>query len=261
MYFSVTTTEKNGILQACERQTRLGDATITGTASYLAEFTNYCNEVSRELWTIIFRVYGGWQYDDSNQTDLPSASAILTSGQTTYAIPDGSLTVRGIEVKDASGNWHALSPITEEQIRNGFETGNTSGQLSSGTNGAIGAFLTTAGTPLYFQLVGNTAKIFPAANWTQASSFKVFYDRGSVSFLTTDITPGTKQPGFASEFHDLIPLGASCIWYESNSPEDLTYQSLRGRFERKKIELENFYHAQSARLSRPKLGVRQENNR
>ena len=261
MIFSNTGTEKNGILQACERYTRLGDATITGTASYLAEFTNYCNEVNREIWTIIFRNYGGWQYEDSNQTDLPAASSTLTSGQTSYALPSGSLTVRGIEVQDSSGKWTALQPITEEQIRNGFAIGSTSGQIGSGTNGAMGAFLTTSGTPQYFELVGQTVRIYPAASWTQASSFKVFYDRGSVDFLTTDITPGTKQPGFASEFHDLIPLGACCIWYESNSPEDLTYQSLRGRYERKKLELEQFTHAQSARLFKPKLTVRRENNR
>ena len=254
MQFSLTTTEKSGILQSCERYTRLGDATITGTAAYLAEFTNYCNEISRELWALIFKNYGGWQYEDSNQTDLPASAATLTADQVSYALPSTALTVKGIEVKDASGNWHALKPISEEEIRNGVNVGTpASGQLYTNNVGSMGEFFKTSGTPLYFQMIGQTIKIFPAADWTQASSFKVFYDRGSVAFLTTSTTT---TPGFASEFHDLIPLGASCIWYELNSPEDLTYASLKGKFERKKAELENFYHLQSIRLIKPQLRVR-----
>jgi hypothetical protein len=254
MNFSVTTTEKNGILQACERYTRIGDATISGTAAYLAEFTNYCNETLREVWPLIFKSYGGWQYEDGNQTDLPASVATLTSGQTSYALPSLALTVKGIEVKDAGGNWLALKPITEDQIRNQVNIGNTSGQIYNQLNGqALGEFLDTPGTPLYYQLVGQTVKIFPASSWTQASSFKVFYDRGSVAFLTTDTT---KTPGFAYEFHDIVPLGASCLWFEINSPEDLAYQVLKQKFERKKVELEIFYSSQSKRLMKPKLTTR-----
>ncbi len=258
MQFSVTTTEKSGIIQSCERMTRLGDATISGTASLLAEFTNYSNEFSREVWALIFSVYGGWQYEDGNQSDLPASVATLTSGQTTYALPSGSLTVKGIEVKDTSGNWTALQPITEEEIRAQVSVGSASGQISSLSNGAVGQFMTTSGQPRYFQLVGQTVRMFPASNWTQASSFKVFYDRGSVSFLTTDTT---KTPGFASEFHDVIPLGASCAWYEINAPEDNTYIALRARLVQKKMDIQHFYESQGRRLFPSRLRVRQEDNR
>ena len=238
MQYSQTSTEKNGILQACERFTRLGDAGITGTAATLAEFTNYVNLINRNTWVLIFRAYGGWQYDDGNQVDLPASTATLTSGQTSYALPTSALTVRGIEFKDQGGIWKQLRPITEEQIRD---------------RNAMGEWNKTPGVPMYYQLVGQTVRIFPSANWTQADSFKVFYDRGSVSFLTTDTA---ETPGFASEFHDILPLGASCLWFEINTPDDLTYPVLKARYEQKKIDLVNFYQAKWSNMFPHRLGVR-----
>ena len=223
MRFSVTTTEKNGILQACERLTRLDDAGITGVTATLAQFTNYVNEELRTVWALIHRVYGGWQFDDMNQANLPSASTALVASQGKYAVPSESLVVRGIEVKDTGGIWHTLKPITEEQIR----------EFS-----AVGEFMKVASNPIYYQLVGRTIKLFPAPSYSQDDSLKVFYERGSVAFLTTDTT---EEPGFASEFHDVLPLGASIKWFQINTPEDLTLPHLIGQYKVKLTDLETFY--------------------
>jgi hypothetical protein len=184
---------------------------------------------------LIHRVYGGWQYEDANQTDLPVATATITSGQTSYALPVGTLNVRGIEVKDTGGIWHTLKPITEEMIR----------EFSS-----MGEFRKVASRIEYYQLVGNTVRVFPAADYTQTDSFRVFYNRGSVAFATTDTT---EEPGFVSEFHDLVPLGASIKWFGINTPEDLSMPFLTAEYKRKLADLEKFYQTQFTQMFPAKI--------
>jgi hypothetical protein len=201
MVYSDTST-KLGILQECERKCNLGDTGITGTASVLATFTAYCNEASRQVWHWIFTSCGGWQYDDSNQTDLPAATATLTDSQNTYALPSTALTVQSVSIKTEAGDWYDLNPLTEEQIR---------------TQDSVENFESTDGAPLYYTLVGNTIRLFPASNYTQAASLRVCFERGSVAFASSDTT---KTPGFASEYHGVIPLLASIEYLKVKLPGD-----------------------------------------
>lgn len=238
MNFSVTTTEKNGMLQECERYCNLGSAGITGDTTKLADFTNFCNRASRGIWVDIFDSYGGWQYEDSNQTDLPASTATLTSGQLSYALPSGALTVRGIEVQNTSGIWHQLSPLTEERIRE---------------RQAVSEFHKTSGTPTYYQLIGNTLRLFPASDYTQASSLRVFYDRGSVAFATTDTT---KTPGFDSEFHDLVSMIASYEYLKVKLPNDAVTNRLLNDVTLKRQSLKSTYSKKFAQMFPPRITVR-----
>lgn len=238
MQFSVTTTEKNGILQACERYMRFADAGITGNTARLAQFTNFINRHNRKVWHMIFSAYGGWQYDDANQTDLPAATATITADQTSYALPTGSLTVRGVEVKNTGGVWSGLLPITEEQIRE---------------RQAMGEFYKTSSQPLFYQLVGQTVRIYPASNYTQSSSFKVFFDRGSVAFLTTDTT---KEAGFASEYHDILPIGASIDALTIEQPDSSTLALLRAEYADYEKKIKDFYQTKFSQMFPPRIRVR-----
>lgn len=182
--------------------------------------------------------YGGWQYDDSNQTDLPFASTTLTADQTTYALPTGALGVRGIEVKNTGSVWSSLLPITEEMIRE---------------RQAMGQFFSTSGTPQYYQLVGQTVRLFPASNYTQSASFKVSFDRGSVAFASTDTTT---TPGFASEYHDIIPIGASIEWLKIKEPNSGTLANLRSDYAQLEKNLKDYYAYKFEQMFPPGLRVR-----
>ena len=149
LQFSNTTT-KIGIIQSCEDRCSLGDTGISGNATLLKKFTGHINDANNNIWHTIFMSYGGWQYDDGNQTDLPSASDTLTADQVSYAMPSNAITIRGVEFKDESGIWTALRPLTEELIR---------------SRSAMGDFYTTSGIPEYYQLVGDTVRVYPAANF------------------------------------------------------------------------------------------------
>lgn len=229
------TTAKLGIIQACENYTSLGETGISGNSSLLKEFTRYINEVNSRVWHMIFTSYGGWQYDDANQTNLPAASDTLTSGQVSYALPTGALTVRGVEIKDQGGIWTPLTAITEEMIRD-YQ--------------AVGEFYKTAAKPLYYQLVGQTVRIFPASNYTQASSFKVFFDRGSVAFASSDTTA---TPGFAGEYHGILPIGASIQWLISKRPDSGNLALLRQEYAVYEQKLKKFYQEKYRQMFPPRI--------
>ena len=234
MQFS-DTSGKLGIIQAIERYTSLNDGGISGNATRLKEFTAHVNEVNRRVWHLIFTSYGGWQYEDGNQTDLPAASDTLTSGQTSYALPTGSLTVRGIEVKDTGGIWRQLKPLTEEIIRE---------------HQAMGEFYKTSSQPLYYQRVGQTVRIFPASNYTQTSSFKVFFDRGSVAFASTNTT---ETPGFASEYHGILPIGAALEYLMVKQPNDPVTTRLANEYTKYEKNIERFYQEKFHQMFPPRI--------
>lgn len=237
MVFSDTST-KLGIIQACEQRCSITDAGISGNTQLLKEFTARVNKWNRKVWHMIFTSYGGWQYDDANQTDLPFASATLTADQTTYALPSSSLTVRGIEIKDEGDVWYPLTPLTEERIRE-YE--------------AMGEFQKTSSRPLYYQLVGQTVRVFPASNYTQSASFKVSFDRGSVAFASTDTTTA---PGFAGEYHDILPLGASLDYLTEKRPNDSTTALIRAEIQEYEAKIKQFYTMKFSQMFPPRIRVR-----
>lgn len=239
MQFS-DTTDLNGIIQGCEFYTDLGDTIISGSTNTLKHFTRLINNANKIIWVEIFKSYGGWQYDDSNQSNLPSASDTLTSGQTSYALPTDALTIKGVEVKNATGVWTKLTPITLEQIQ----------EISP-----LGEFQDTSSVPMYYYPVGRTVKIFPASNWTQASSFKVFFDRGSVNFSHTDTTA---VPGFEPEFHNLLAIGGSLEWMRVKKPTSPATALLATQWYEGLNAVRKFYSERYADFGPTRISVRDE---
>lgn len=237
--FSMASLQYNGHSTNQDICSFADDLVNTDDTSYTLEAkTRSANRWMRKIWTWIFFSYGGWQYDDGNQQDLPSATDTLTSGKTAYALPSTAITVRGVEVKDASGIWIELSPVNEEQIRE---------------IGAVGEFMKTSGIPAYYQLVGNSVKLYPASNWTQSASFKVFFDRGSVSFASTDTTA---TPGFATEFHDAVPTGmASDYASRKNYPNKADFINDMAMYER---NIKKFYAQRYQEMFPPRFTVRDQ---
>jgi hypothetical protein len=194
------TTSKLGIIQACEDIGNFKDAEISGTTSLLKTFTRHINKAQSEIWMWIFNAYGGWQFEDSNQSGQPNASQTLTSGTSEYAMPTGTHAIRGVEVTDSAGPVRALAPLTEEEIRQ---------------RQAVGEFFKTASSPMYYVPMGVKIKLFPAPNYTLASGLTVYFDREMVAFASTATTA---TPGFPSAFHDAVPVGATLEWLRVHKP-------------------------------------------
>jgi hypothetical protein len=206
------TTNKNGIIQLVEFNAGLGDGGISGNSTLLKQVTALVNIASSEVWHLLFRSNQGWKYDDSNNTDLPQATQTLQAGVSKYSLPTGVMGVDRIEIMDNTGNYRRVTAITQDTLG----------------NRGIDEFYKTDGFPRYYRLIGSSIELFPApatANVTTVAGLKVYFDRGSSTFVSTDTT---KTPGFASEYHDLIPTKTSVKVLQILKPDSSSLISLKG---------------------------------
>lgn len=164
----------------------------------LTEKTIYANMGNRIILTEIHNAYGGWKYDDRNNTDFPIATTDLVSGQTDYALPIDTIHLNAVYYKDTAGNWTKLIPLTLEEI-NRME--------------AEPEFEDTNARPTYYRALSNSIKIYPASDYSQDDSLMVEYSRDVSTFATTDTT---KQAGFDPIFHEAIPVYMSYQYAQIN---------------------------------------------
>lgn len=173
----------------------LNDYTGQDNNSYdLNKKTRNMNAANREIWTWIHEAYGGWMYDDANNTlDFPTATTGLVTNQKDYSLPSSALTVRGVEVMlNGSNVWTRLFPKTEEEIRDDIM--------------AEKQFMNVSSQPRFYVAYANSIKLYPASNYSQAASLRVSYERETVAFTPSSTT---QTPGFASLFHEAVAVGAA----------------------------------------------------
>lgn len=165
----------------------------TTTAAYpLEDITRNINQHYHDVNRIIWEVADGWHYDDSNNTDMPTAYVSLVDDQQRYTIPSTAQRIRRVEVKDSNSNWSKLEPLPEREITM-----------------SLREFLETPGMPHYYHLVGNLIEFYPPPDTsyvTLASGAAVFLDRDITEFTTASTTA---TPGFATPFHRILSLGAA----------------------------------------------------
>ena len=197
------TTKKNGVLQKCELYIFGGDyGAITGNTTNLNVFTGLANDALDSIVSDILDTDTRWQWDDSNRTDFPIGMLDLVDGQRDYTLETDHLKILRVEVKDVSGNYYPLYPIDIEDLR---VRGITPTE-----------FLETDGMPQYYDKIANSLMLYPqpaTAQVTISNGLKVGFQRGAEYFETTDTT---KEAGFVSLYHKLIPLMASYDYAVAN---------------------------------------------
>lgn len=165
----------------------------------ILEKTLYANEGMKKIWSWIHEAFGGWTFDDSSNTDFSEPTSAINADQADYAMPTDGNFVTGVSIKNTGGTWHKLEPITLEQIQDkGFSEAQ---------------FLNVSGQPRYYRLLANSIKVYPAPNYTQSSSIKLYYDRDILLFAVTDTT---KTPGFATNYHEAIPTYMALQYAKAN---------------------------------------------
>lgn len=148
------------------------------------------NRALERIAAIIRNAQGRWQWDDSNQTDLPSATTSISSGIGDYDTDPTHYRISRVEVKDTGGNWVKLVPLDPKDV----------------VDASWRALLEGTGTPQYYDKVGDSLILYPTPDYSQAASLAVYYERGPNYFTTSDTT---KAPGFNPLFHRLLPLWAA----------------------------------------------------
>lgn len=195
LQFSDTSSSKAGLIQECESLV-FGDDSygrISGDANLLATFTRYLNEGLNRVASLIMSADARWQWDDNNNTDYPIGFATLVADQKDYIFSVTHLRITRVEVKDAAGNWHLLTPMDQADIY----------------DQSLTDFLKTSGLPKYYDKMANSLFLYPspaAASVTTTNGLKVWFQRPPSYFVVGDTS---KVPGFNSMFHRLVALIAS----------------------------------------------------
>jgi len=200
------TTNKTGILQECESWLFGSDyGAITGNTNRLATFTRLANSALDEIITEIQTYDGRWEFDDTNYTDLPIATATLVDGQQDYKLDVSHIRITGVDILGSDGNYYPLKPKDMQDIR------------KYGKGQALTEYEETDGKPLYYDLLADSIFLYPApaaASVTLAAGIKVYFQRAGEAFATTDTT---KIPGIPSLFHENIVIKACRRFAKQNS--------------------------------------------
>ncbi len=170
----------------------------------LADATRRINAALEELIGEIINSDGTWEWDDTNHTDLPVGTGNLVADQSSYSFTSEYLEVRQVKIKDQNGNW--LPPLKPIDYRDFKDV-------------SIEEYFETSGTPEYYDIVGDTIRLYPApatANVTATAGLKVNFSRSADLFTTSDTT---QEPGLPSTHHVLLAYMAAipfCIGYKKD---------------------------------------------
>jgi len=157
-------------------------------ASKIRNINNAYQDVARVIWTSA----NGWEYDDSNYSTLPIAKTTLVHNQQDYSLPTTALRIERVQVKDNTGVWQKLDPISIFDM-----TLATQQEFN------------TPGLPIYYDLVGNSLMLYPtpaSGSVTLSAGLQIFTNRSVSEF---PLTAATTEPGFAIPFHKILSYAAS----------------------------------------------------
>lgn len=194
--FSNTTT-KRGIIQHLEDECGFNDGDISGDSTKLAKFTADVNNALDEVYALIFKAGGTWQFDDSNHTDYPIMTTDLVDGQRDYTFTvDGSsnivLDIYKVMVKGSDGIYREIKPVDANTRKTvNFD----SSTLDDGQD--------LEGTPTRYDKLGNGIRLDLIPSYNSTDGLKVYINREGSYFATSDTT---KKAGFSGLFHYLLVL-------------------------------------------------------
>ena len=204
----------------------------TVTANYsLLDITRNINQAYHDVTRLIWESSDDWQFDDSNNTDLPKAIHTLGHASASYTIPSTARKIWGVEVKDSEGTWHRLTQIDYRDISTSIEE-----------------YLSTAGLPIHYDLIGNQITLYPppaSGSVTLSDGLCVRVSRDVTEFTSGDTTA---QPGFATQFHRILSLAAA-IDFEKDPTQLKLFSQMKDRLEK---GLQKFYGSRAIE-GRPQL--------
>ena len=203
----------------------LAFAGISDTSQFpLIQFFRNANNWYRKTNAWIWQATGVWEYDDSNWTTLPTATANLVDEQQDYELPSSAQKIDRVEVKDSEGNYQVLKQIDKSQVK----------------DEAMSEFYETDGMPIYYDIVGRSLMLYPAPSsddTTLSKGLKVYVSRDISEFSITDTST---EPGFNPSFHRIISLGSAYDYCLSNGITDRQRQ-IKNEIEQLKVDLQKFY--------------------
>lgn len=178
----------------------LGKKTTDTTSISVADYLRSAKLYYRKAAYLIWKNSSGWEFDDSNYTTLPIATADLVNAQQDYSLPSNALDVQRVEVMDNSGDYVLLNRMDKSEIR----------------DEALSEYYSTNGLPKYYDILGDSLLLYPApssSNVTTTAGLKLYLSRDiSAPVMTTNngaFRDITTEPGFHLNFHPYISCGVA----------------------------------------------------
>lgn len=171
------------------------DSNSFPTADKLREANSALGQIGIWIW----QATGSWNFDDSNKTTLPIATADLIDGQKDYELPTDILAIRRVEIKNSSGDWIKLRLFDEAQHYDGLDNEDS-------------------GLPARYRLSGESLLLYPKPDASQVTTddgLRIHLDRTFTGFDTSD---ADTTPGFAEPFHDLLSFMIAKKYFIANVP-------------------------------------------
>ena len=163
-----------------------------------------------------------------NMTNGTAAYDLSSLDAGTYPANFSVLTILGVEVLDNGGIWHPLRPITLDYIH------------SQGL--AQAEYYKTNGRPAEYEKREHMLVLYPAPDngitVTLSAGLKVFFLRAADGFTSSQVTTGTKEPGFPAPWHDIISYEAAYMYAIAKGLENRLF--LKAEMDRKEKELFKF---------------------
>lgn len=251
MDFSDTST-KQGLVQDCDFL-----VTSDSTSYPLANKAASANRYLDEAVSIILASDGRWQWDDTNNTSEPIALGDLVANQQAYgitstiwsvggaadaALTTSLLTLNRVELKDEAGNWILLLPFDQKDLTpplNQIPTGTLSAGASlTGTTYSLTDLMKTPGTPIYYDKIGNSLYLYPKPSYSQADSLKLYFQRKSSYFASSDTT---KRAGIAQHLHRFFSLGMAYDYAVAKMLNTNKITSLLNELNNYRAKIKEFY--------------------
>lgn len=189
------TSNKNGLLQKIEHYLGFSDGKITGNTTLKAVITSLLNAEYSQIISAIFESQDEWDWDDSNQTTFPIATASMVANQRDYTLP-ALLKIQRVDVTYNGTDWYKAQPISPGEI-----------QVGMGDDSDLDAYFSK--TAPRYDVRGNSTLIYPRASSDEVAAgamVRIEFLRSQDFFTTSD---STQEPGIDEPFHEMLAVGTA----------------------------------------------------
>lgn len=198
----------------------------TTTSYTAAQLLIDLNNAYEEVVSWILNCDGLWQFDDANFTNFPRGTTTLVVGQADYSFDVSMLEVERVSILDANGLERFLDPVDNaDESRFPFAT-----------------TYRVNGQPLFYDKNGSSVVLYPApgvGTQTLASGLIVYFKRTAAVFTSGEVSTGTKVPGFASPFHQVLSYMSAINYCSIYKPGRVPM--LMAKIQQIKKDIEEFY--------------------
>ena len=231
MVFSDTST-KQGLIEDIDFLL-FGSSATFNTDYSLVDRTRNINIEWDEAISELFKADPNHKWDDTTNADLPFATLALTSNLDHYDLLDSALVIHRVRMKNRAGELTTLTPCLRSEL--------TDEELSS------------TGEPEKYYKIGGVVFPVPVPDYGASEGVELEFQRGANHFVSTDTT---KTPGFASQFHQFLSVGAALRYAIAKGMKNKIAQ-LRADKEAIRKEIREHYERRSPD-EKPKLRLRRD---